>query len=83
MKHFTLIIALFVMQLFGVQSSALQLPPQLTYVYICTGPSATKYHCKPDCRGLGNCSKDVIKVIEAYAKDKGRTKCKICYANKK
>lgn len=82
MKRFAMIIVLFAVQLFGDQSSALQMPMQQTYVYICTGPNATKYHCKSDCRGMNNCSKDVIRVTEAYAKNKGRTKCKICYARK-
>lgn len=50
-----------------------------TYVYICTGPKATKYHRTDKCRGLEKCSKNVIKVTQAYAEEMGRSKCKICY----
>lgn len=50
-----------------------------TYVYICTGPKSERYHKTSECRGLERCSKDIKKVTLAYAEEKGRTPCKICY----
>ena len=35
---------------------------QNTYVYICTGPKAEKYHKTDRCRGLNRCSADIKKV---------------------
>lgn len=61
------------------------MPPQSvaldgeTYVYICTGPKSERYHKTSECRGLERCSKDIKKVTLAYAEEKGRTPCKICY----
>ena len=37
-------------------------------VYICTGPSATKYHSKHNCRGLRKCSCEIKKVSVASAR---------------
>lgn len=50
-----------------------------TYVYICTGPYADKYHSKSNCKGLRNCSADIKRVTQSYAEKKGRKKCKLCY----
>ena len=49
------------------------------YVWICLGPSATKYHTNPKCKGLHSCSKEIKKVTRSYAEDKlGRTLCGYC-----
>ncbi len=50
-----------------------------TSVYICTGETSTKYHCDPDCRGLGRCTGEIEEVSEDEAENMGRTPCKICY----
>lgn len=48
-------------------------------VYICTGGSSKRYHCKYNCRGLNRCSGRILGVSEEKAKNMGRTRCKICY----
>ncbi len=48
---------------------------QSSSVYICTGPSAEKYHFTSNCRGLSNCSRDIIRVSISEAKSKGRSIC--------
>lgn len=50
-----------------------------SYVYICTGGYATKYHRYSKCKGLGNCKGEIKKVTESAAIKQGRTRCKICY----
>ena len=50
-----------------------------TYVYVCTGSFATKYHCRSNCSGLGKCKGKIVKMTEAAAKKEGRTRCGICY----
>lgn len=50
-----------------------------TYVYICTGKNAYRYHNNIECRGLNQCSDEIKKVTLEYAKKKKRTPCKICY----
>lgn len=50
-----------------------------TYVYVCTGPSSKKYHKTSSCRGLKNCSKEVVKVTLEKAKEMNRTACGYCY----
>lgn len=52
---------------------------QTTYVYVCTGPSATRYHRTPDCSGLNRCSREIKKITLAEAEKKGRTACKKCF----
>ena len=52
---------------------------QETYVYICTGQGATRYHSSDSCRGLKKCGGDIKKVTLKYAKEKEKTPCKICY----
>lgn len=48
-------------------------------VYICSGGSSKRYHCKYNCRGLNRCSGRILGVSEEKAKNMGRTRCKICY----
>lgn len=52
---------------------------QTTYVYVCTGPSATRYHRTPDCSGLNRCSREIKKITLTEAEKKGRTACKKCF----
>lgn len=56
------------------------LPPSPTYVYVCTGPYADKYHSRPNCSGLNRCSGEVVKITLAEAK-KGQWKlpCQKCH----
>tara|TARA_R110000787_G_scaffold211623_1_gene321400 strand:+ start:383 stop:664 length:282 start_codon:yes stop_codon:yes gene_type:complete len=35
-------------------------------VFICDSSSATKFHLKPDCKGLTNCKHPIIKVDYIY-----------------
>ncbi len=51
-----------------------------TYVYVCTGPQAEKYHSKSDCGGLNKCSGDIKRITLSEAK-KGpwKTPCKVCH----
>lgn len=48
-------------------------------VYICMGGSATKYHSRKTCKGLGNCKGEISAVSLSTATSQGRTACKICY----
>jgi len=48
-------------------------------VYICTGKSAYSYHKNRSCRGLNRCNAEIEKVSPEYAKNIGRSPCKICY----
>ena len=48
-------------------------------VYVCLGPSATKYHSNRDCRGLCNCSQNIVTMRESDARRNGRTRCGFCY----
>ena len=50
-----------------------------TYVYVCTGSYATKYHSRSNCRGLGNCKGQIVKITEEQAQKQGRPPCKLCY----
>lgn len=51
-----------------------------TYVYICTGPKSECYNKTKDCRGLQNCSREIIKVSLSDAKEKyHRRSCGYCY----
>ncbi len=49
------------------------------FVYICTGGSATKYHSRKTCKGLGNCKGEISAVSMGTATSQGRTACGICY----
>ena len=48
-------------------------------VYICTGPSATKYHDSDECWGLNRCKSRIKKVSIEEAEEMGYDPCKICY----
>ena len=50
-----------------------------TYVYVCTGSYATKYHIRSNCHGLSACKGDIIKMTLGKAEGKGYTHCKKCY----
>ena len=50
-----------------------------TYVYVCTGSSAKKYHSHSKCHGLSACKGKVVKVTIEKAKENGKTPCGICY----
>lgn len=80
MKRFLFIL----LTLACICSFASQTPMEISeaapeYVYVCTGGYATKYHSRPNCRGLNNCKGKVIKITKAQALKQGRTACKICY----
>ena len=53
--------------------------PIETYVYICTGPNATRYHSSSKCCGLSKCRGEIKKVNLKDAESKRRTPCKLCY----
>jgi len=56
--------------------------PTPTYVYICTGAKSERYHKVNTCKGLSNCSKQIIKIKKKKAVKKNkRTQCKIFYKN--
>lgn len=48
-------------------------------VYVCTGPSAYRYHSRSSCRGLNRCSDDIERITISEARDLGRTPCGYCY----
>lgn len=48
-------------------------------VYVCTGPTATRYHKSSTCNGLSRCSGSINKISVEEAESEGRTPCKICY----
>lgn len=48
-------------------------------VFICTGGSSKRYHKTRSCHGLNNCKGTIKEVTIGYAKDLGKTPCKICY----
>ena len=52
---------------------------QTSYVYVCTGPSAKRYHRTPNCSGLSRCSREVKKITLQETEKKGRTPCQKCY----
>lgn len=70
MKRLFAVIALFM---------AINISAGDSYVYICTGPKAKRYHKTEKCRGLQNCSGEITKVTIEKAKAGGKTPCKICY----
>lgn len=51
----------------------------LEQVYVCTGPSATKYHDSDECWGLNRCKNRIKKVSIEEAEEMGYDSCKICY----
>lgn len=50
-----------------------------TYVYVCTGPYAKRYHKTKTCGGLRNCSETIVKVTLKEAVADGKTQCQRCY----
>ena len=71
-------IALTIVSIIGVANVDKQNKPT-EKVWICTSPKAYRYHNNQDCKGLQNCSYDIIKVTISEAKDRGLTECKMCY----
>lgn len=51
-------------------------------VYICTGKYSKAYHRNTYCKGLENCTGDVICVDKSDAKRKGKHPCGYCYGKK-
>lgn len=45
-------------------------------VYICTGPYAKVYHSTLNCRGLSNCSGNIVETSESST---NRRACRICF----
>lgn len=82
-KVLLLLASLIVTQLYRIPSLNNTIANRETYVYVCTGPNAKKYHSTSECRGLKNCSKEVKTVTLSYALEKGKTKCGICYKKEK
>ena len=60
-------------------ATPMDLETTATYVYVCTGPYAKRYHKTKTCRGLSNCSESIVKVLLKDAIADGRTQCKTCY----
>ena len=48
-------------------------------VYVCTGPSAKKYHRIRTCRWLDNCSGEIEELTIERAEARGKHPCKGCY----
>jgi hypothetical protein len=48
-------------------------------VYVCNSETSYAYHKSSNCRGLSNCTHEVIKVTVTEAKRKNKRPCKICY----
>lgn len=46
-----------------------------TEVYLCNSKGGKKYHLTKDCKGLGNCKAEIIKVTLSEAKERGKTLC--------
>ncbi|MES2275980.1 MAG: hypothetical protein V4592_08155 [Bacteroidota bacterium] len=44
-------------------------------VYICASKHAQRYHYRADCRGLKNCTYQIVKTTIADAKKSGKTLC--------
>ena len=55
--------------------------PPATYVYVCTGPYAKKYHSHENCTGLNACSGEKVKITLEQAERNGKTPCKTCFGN--
>ncbi len=46
-------------------------------VYICASKHAQRYHYRADCKGLRNCTYQILKVTIAEARKSGKTPCKL------
>lgn len=47
-------------------------------VYVCSGPSAKRYHSVGDCKGLRKCSGEVLEMTVEESEGEGKTPCRIC-----
>lgn len=47
-----------------------------TQVYVCKSRGAKRYHLKANCRGLSNCTYEVIQMTREEAEKQGKTRCK-------
>lgn len=47
-------------------------------VYVCTGIYAKRYHATNQCRWLGSCKGEIVKMSKEEAEQKGLTPCKSC-----
>ncbi len=63
----------------GNYNAPQQLQTQDSYVYVCTGKYATKYHRYKGCKGLGNCKASIVKMTKQEAEKRGKTPCSLCY----
>ena len=50
-------------------------------VYVCNSKFAKRYHLNPNCRGLSNCSRRIVKTTLENARRNGKTLCG--YENKR
>lgn len=48
-------------------------------VYVCTGKYSKAYHCTTHCKGLDNCSGDIVKMDKQTAQRCNRHPCGFCY----
>lgn len=47
-------------------------------VFVCPGSSSKRYHLDEDCKGLRNCSLEVVVLTEGEAIESGKTQCRLC-----
>lgn len=47
--------------------------------YVCTGPSATRFHKRRNCFGLNSCTETVMRISAYEACRQGYTPCQRCY----
>ena len=50
----------------------------VNYVYVCTGAYSKRYHSASNCRWLGSCKGEIVKMSKEEAEQKGLTPCKSC-----
>ncbi len=49
-------------------------------VWICNGKTSKKYHSDQDCKGLRNCTHELVEVSAQEAEDEYRRRpCKLCF----
>ncbi len=51
----------------------------LDCVYVCSGPSAKRYHLVKDCKGLSKCYGYILEMTVDEAQARGKTPCKMCF----
>lgn len=55
-------------------------PKSTGSVWICNGKTSKKYHSDQDCKGLRNCTHELIEVSAQEAEDDYRRRpCKLCF----